>query len=782
MRKYLFSILFCLSVSAGIGQVANYKLADRFTDSRLKELVKSMKVEPNFLKNSDKFWYMYETGEGIRYYFVDPSKRLHRELFDRDYVAGEISKVTGEAKNAKEMKLSLFFDEDGTSFTFYEGSMRFRYDMKTETLEKVEKKDDKKKTPAGKKTMVGTYSPDSAYVVYARKHNLYLFSVADSVERQLTMDGTKDSSYTENSSQEKNVPAKVRWFADSKSFVVERTVKLRDPQKFGLISFAGIRPTVMEYDYAIPGDERVEKTEFFFFRTDGPEGVKVAADKWTDQLVTLYPSGDAKGGSKHIYFTRKRRTCDEMEVCRIEPDSGTVKVVFNEVSKPYFNEPFFHLSFLKGGDELLWWSERTGSGHLYRYDCEGNLLNAISSGPWVTGRVVKVDEKNGYVYFEGYGQNPEENPYLAQIYKASLDGKKRVRRLTPEEAMHKVKFAESGRYFIDNYSRPDLEPRSVVRDSEGRLVCELCSPDLSRLYATGWKAPEPFTVKAADGVTDLYGYMWKPIDFDSTKTYPIISYVYPGPQMDAVPQEFNMRGYYNMGLAQVGFVVVTFGHRGGTPVRDRWYHTYGHGNLRDYPLADDKCGIEQLADRYPFIDRDRVGICGHSGGGFMSTAAICTYPDFYKAAVSSSGNHDNSIYNLWWGETHHGVKEVRAKEKRRVKNPVTGKDTTIVEEKTKFEFKVANNMELAKNLKGHLMLVHGSSDKNVHLAHSLRMADALIKASKKFELVILPGQGHYYTGESMYFFERKLWFHFAKHLLGDDRCDDYVQIDDYLRE
>lgn len=209
--------------------------------------------------------------------------------------------------------------------------------------------------------------------------------------------------------------------------------------------------------------------------------------------------------------------------------------------------------------------------------------------------------------------------------------------LTPEQATHKVHFLTGGRYFVDNYSRADMAPRSVLRNTDGKVVLELASPDLSRLYETGWKMPEMFTVKAADNVTDLYGYMWKPADFDSTRQYPIISYVYPGPQTEAIPLEFSVvTGFNNAALAQVGFIVVTFGHRGGSPLRDRWYHTYGYGNLRDYPLEDDKYGIEQLADRYSFIDGSRVGIFGHSGGGFMSTAAICTYPDFYRAAVSSA--------------------------------------------------------------------------------------------------------------------------------------------------
>ena len=296
-------------------------------------------------------------------------------------------------------------------------------------------------------------------------------------------------------------------------------------------------------------------------------------------------------------------------------------------------------------------------------------------------------------------------------------------------------------------------------------------------------------MKAADGITDLYGYMWKPADFDSTKRYPIISYVYPGPQTEAIPLEFSVStGFNNAALAQVGFIVVTFGHRGGSPLRDRWYHTYGYGNLRDYPLADDKHGIEQLADRYSFIDGSKVGIFGHSGGGFMSTAAICTYPDFYTAAVSSAGNHDNNIYNIWWGETHHGIKEGKAKatdkkDAKVTKVPKISVDSMNSEmEDVKFEKpQIPTNIELAKNLKGHLLLVAGDADNNVHPANTFRMADALIKAGKNFDMIILPGQNHAYRGISLDFFKRKIWFHFAKHLLGDYSTEQFTEIDEYMR-
>lgn len=785
MNRYLLWILLCVFALPGMGQKANFKLAERFTDARLRELVKTTKVSPTFLKNSEKFWYSYTTTEGIRYYFVDPVKRVHREMFDREYVAGEISKATGNAMNAKNLRLILRFKEGNENvFSFETGNMTFEYNLKTNKLvrlDSVPKEPRRSSLPkSNKKTYVGTYSPDSTRIVYVKEHNLYLLSIADSVETQLTKDATKEYSFALSDKGKAPGKARVTWFAEGNSFVAERTDNRgAKPKGFAVVNNLGVRPAVKEYEYAVPGDEITKREEVYFFRVDDKKPVKVATDKWKEQTFQLRLPVQYQTVCKHIFFTRKKRTCEEMELCKIDPRTGDVKVLFNEVSKPYFDDDFNYLSFLSEGDDIIWWSERTGRGHLYHYDSEGNLLNPISSGDWTTGKVLKTDTVHRVIYFEAYGQG--DNPYCARVNKASID-KEEVVLLTPEEGMHEVRFSESGRYFVDNYSRPDLEPRSVVRDNRGRLICELASPDLSRLYATGWKMPEPIKVKAADGVTDLYGYMWKPVDFDSTKTYPIISYVYPGPQADAVPRYFTLTGFFNMPLAQVGFVVVTFGHRGGVPFRERWYHTYGYGNLRDYALADDKYGIEQLADRYPFIDRERVGIFGHSGGGFMSAAAILTYPDFYKVAVSASRNHDNTIFNKWWGETHHGIKEVTVKEQNRKKDMKTGKDTTMVTEKTKFEFNVPTTIELAKNLKGHLMLVHGDVDRNVHPAHTIRLADALLKAGKNFELVILPGQEHAYSGKPLDFFERKMWFHFAKYLLGDYSCEEFVEIDEYLRK
>jgi dipeptidyl aminopeptidase/acylaminoacyl peptidase len=456
-------------------------------------------------------------------------------------------------------------------------------------------------------------------------------------------------------------------------------------------------------------------------------------------------------------------------------------VLFNEKIYPYFNDQYDQLSVLNEGNDIIWRSERTGWGQLYLYDGEGNLKREITDDYFVTGRISRIDTLGRELYIEGFGREQGIHPYYTMIYRVSLD-KPGITLLTPEDASHSFSMSKTNRYFVDTYSRVDMIPQSVLRDRNGNVVLKLEEADLSQVYSTGWKMPEVIVVKAKDGVTDLYGVMYKPFDFDSTRKYPVISYVYPGPQTESVPYTFSVNGRTNTALAQLGFVVVNFGHRGGSPQRNHYYHTFGYDNLRDYALADDRYGIEQLADRYDFIDVTRVGIYGHSGGGFMSTAALLGHPDFYDVAVSSAGNHDNNIYNQWWGETHHGVKEVEKKATRKKGNGEES-DTTKVEKdmeedkeikkeevKISFESKIPKNQDLAENLRGHLLLVHGDIDNNVHPGNSIRVADALIKANKRFDFMVMPGQRHGFGNYSTYF-ERMMWYYFAEHLLDDYRTN-----------
>jgi dipeptidyl aminopeptidase/acylaminoacyl peptidase len=463
--------------------------------------------------------------------------------------------------------------------------------------------------------------------------------------------------------------------------------------------------------------------------------------------------------SDQLYLTRQSRDLHKVDVLVAAPDTGDVRVLLEERLNTYIETK--PLRLIDGGKNLLFWSERTGWGHYYVYDAmTGALKNALTSGEFVTTNVEAVDDRTRVAFVSAVGREGGEDPYFPHLYRVSYDGMT-IKLLNPGDASHDARLSESAHYFVDNASRIDAAPSAVLYDTLGATVAKLDAPDLTALTEAGFKFPEPFKVKADDGVTDLYGVMYKPFDFDPAKKYPLILYVYPGPQTESVTKTFNPREQ-SQALAQFGFVVVEVGNRGGNPLRSKWYHNYGYGNLRDYGLADKKAAVEQLARRYSYIDIDRIGIWGHSGGGFMSTAAMLVYPDFFKVAVSESGNHENNIYNNTWSEKHHGVKEV------------VDKDGNVT-----FEYDIERNSELAKNLKGHLMLSTGEIDNNVHPANTMRLVDALIKANKRFDMLVIPGVRHGYADRSAYF----NWVrsdYFCRYLLGESA--DSVDIVELNRE
>lgn len=765
----VFMSLLCLHLQA---QLANYREAERFMPANMWDAVFSKAVEPLFIGDSDVFWYSYKTTEGKKYFIVNPEKGKQQLLFDNERMAQQLSAATGMTLNPQDLSISIRFEPDGKCGRILMGGKHFDfYPVTGECVEVVP--ETVKREPwksQGREALLLSWALDSSYAVFARGHDLWLMkkgeTVADAV--QLTQDGEEQFSYSDDDSSEEMFTAKGAWIPGTHCFYALH-VDNRGLQGQWVMEHLKGRPhpenSVMSVEskyYIMAGDKKVPQTHIVLIDADTREIIPVALEKWADQKVEhLYTTKDGKS----LFFKRVRRTCDELDICRVDVATGEVTVVLNEVCKPYFSDRKQSITFMNNDTEFLWWSERTGWGHYYLYSIDGTLKNAVTSGAWMADEVVRLDEKRRELFVMGHGREEGIHPYYAMLYRASLDGNGEVKLLTPGDGNHHVVMCPSGKYFIDNYSRVDLAPRSELRDRNGKLVCELAEADLSRLFAMGWKMPERFTVKAADGVTDLYGTMWKPFDFDSTRQYPIISYVYPGPTHEALDLDFTVTGNHNASLAQVGFVVANMGHRGGSPLRSRAYRTYGYGNMRDYALADDKAGLEQLARRHAFIDINRVGIFGHSAGGFMSAAALMTYPNFYKVAIAMSGNHDNHIYNQAWVETFNGIKETKDKNGNTV-----------------FKLDVATNMELAKNLKGHLLLVTGDADDNVHPAHTLRLVNALIEAGKQFDMYMLPGQHHQYKGAADTFMRRKIWFYFGKYLLGDDSCDGYIDMNAYQND
>lgn len=765
-------LLFLFSNNSLLAQhKADFEAAERFTGSKIEKLIGSTSVYPRWIDDTDDFWYTFDSPDGKNWYYVDTDRKSQRDLFDRERMASQLTEEFKRPFNALDLDLKDFeYNTDKGLFTFHVDSIEFTYNIDGNDLVKGDS------LPKEERERWANYSPDSTYIAFAKNHNLYLMRSddADSTEIQLTDDGERWFSYQADegdTTSNERLRASVRWFDNEEKLWVNRT-DMRKVDELWVINALGKRPTLETYKYAMPGDEEIGIPHVEVFDIASRERVRLDTDKWEDQSLrsgfgrTQTGDYNPAASSDVLYLYRMNRTSDEVDILKANTTTGDTEVLFSEKSEPYFNWSYQFLGVIEDGKEFIWWSERSGWGHLYRYNSDGELMNQITSGNYVVGDVVKIDTTAKRIFFEAYGREEGQNPYFGNLYSVKFDGSG-FRHLTPEDANHQIYASDENNYFVDNYSRVDIPTTSVVRNGSGEVVINLQNVNVEPLAELGWKAPEEFTVKAADGATDIYGVMWKPFDFDSTRSYPIISYVYPGPQTEPFPTSFSYRGSSgnNQAMAQLGFVVVAFGNRGGSPMRSRYYHTYGYGDLRDYPLADNKYGLEQLGARHDFIDLEKVGITGHSGGGFMSTAALLSYPEFYDVAVSSAGNHDNNVYNRWWSETHNGVKE-----KRKTVKEMTEDSTEVEKEEITFDAPIESNADLAGNLEGHLLLVHGNVDNNVHPANTIRLADALIKEGKRFDMMILPGRRHGFGPYQPYFY-RMMWHYFSEHLLGDYRTD-----------
>jgi dipeptidyl aminopeptidase/acylaminoacyl peptidase len=588
------------------------------------------------------------------------------------------------------------------------------------------------------------------------------------VENQWTKDGEENYDYGGGDRGENN-ETKIKnkddrkyaggiWSHDSKKFVFQRSDSRHINDLWVINSTSDKRPTLETYKYHMPGEGEFYKTEIHVFDIPSKTSLQVPLDTVKQQNVQLYREPRKKSSDTDdfrpslllskkgkIYYNTISRDRKKLDICVADITTGETKVLIEERFNTYIESR--PLVLFNEETELLHWAERSGWAHYYLYDSEGVLKNQVTSGSYHVEEAIGIDDKSRTLYFTAHGIPQDEDPYFEHLYKIDLNGTG-LKALNSGDFNTSTSMADSNGYFVSNYSRVNTVPKSELRDHNGKIIMALEEADLSQLIATGYKFPEPFKMKADDGVTDIYGVMYRPFDMDSTKQYPLLQYVYPGPQTEAVNKSFSARMDRLDRMAQVGFVVVTLGNRGGHPDRSKWYHNYGYGNLRDYGLADKRHVAEQLADKYNFINIENVGIYGHSGGGFMSTAAMLVYPDFFKAAVSSAGNHDNTIYNSWWSETHHGVQE-EADDKGKVK----------------YKYMIDTNQSLAKNLKGKLLLIHGDIDNNVHPGGTIRMAEALIKANKRFDFMILPGQRHSFGNMTEYEF----WLradHFSKYFLG----------------
>jgi dipeptidyl aminopeptidase/acylaminoacyl peptidase len=799
---------------------ANWQLAERFTNAALRPALFSLTLTPRWIGKTDSLWYSWRDRKGTRFMLVAPKARTKRPLFDHVKFASDLSALHRKPYEAHDLPMtSLRFAENGRSFRFVLDSIRYEYDLPSATLRRLERmtreqmERDRAEAQQGQGGGGGggqfgggnpnadfrNYSPDSTAFVFAREHNLYIVEVARGDTVQLTTDGERwysfgardtalqrqqqelqqlqrrerqedeqeeqgDRQQQVSRSRDPRVRVNVTWSPDSRAFSVMRTDSRKVSELYLVNVMAQPRPALISYRYAMPGEENVPQQELWVYRRGDRELVKAPVEKYRDQR--LFDIHWPAAGSDRLRLVRRDRLQRNLELIDWEIASNSVRVVLTESTENGYLERQ-NARYLKAGGDFVWWSERTGWGHLYLYGQDGTLKTTLTSGPWRVDQLVDVDTVKRFVYFRGVGRESGENVYFRHLYRINADGAG-LALLDPGNANHTSALSPSKRFAVDNFSRIDMPGQAVVRDERGAILMELEQADISALLALGWKPPEEFMVKAADGITDIYGVMWKPFDFDPTRKYPIVAHVYPGPQTETVTTTFSPNNN-NQRLAQLGFIVIQIGNRGGSPARSNAYHSYGYYNLRDYGLADKKSGIEQLAARHSFIDINRVGMYGHSGGGFMTAAALLQKPynEFFKVGVSSAGNHDNNVYNQNWSEQHHGLREVRVPRKVTTEGQNgNGSAEEIQEEEIKFDIEVPANHELAENLKGRLLLVHGDLDNNVHPAGTIRLANALIRANKRFDFFIMPGQAHGF-GPMQDYFTRLMHEYFAEHLMGD---------------
>jgi len=740
--------------SAPILTAKDYARSEQAMSYNTASLVDHASVRPNWL-TGDRFWYRVLSATGSEFIMVDPTKGTRAAAFDQQKLAAALSIATGQQYTEAQLPfVSYTYSADEKLINFTVNKKNWSYDVTSNNCTAAGAAAEEKKS---RRADVTSISPDGKRSVFIRDYNLWMKDLTTNTETQLTTDGIKDFGYaTDNAGWRKSDNPIVVWSADSKKIATYQQDQ-RNVSDMYLVTTNVGKPKLQSWKYPLPGDKEVTTIHRVIIELDNPKVIRLKIPAGV-RRGTLCDDISCSGkdfsdvswntdGSQLAFVTTSRDHKEE-NFWIANATNGELREVFNETTATQFESGQGNVNwqYLSATNEIIWFSERDNWGHLYLYDAiTGKLKNQITKGDWAITRVLKVDEQKRVIYFLANGKEAGRNPYFNHLYKVSFDGKA-LSLLTPEDGNHQITLSPSGNYFIDSYSKQDIPPVIVLRNNAGKLITNLEKADISRLTAIGWKAPTPIVVKARDGVIDLYGLMFTPYNLDPTKKYPIINYIYPGPQGGSVGSwSFEAGRGDHQSLADLGFVVVLIE---GTcnPNRSKSFHDMCYGNMADNTLPDQIGGIKQLAAKYPYMDLDRVGIWGHSGGGFATAAAMFRYPDFYKVGISESGNHDNRNYEDDWGERYIGL----------LKPAADGKSSNYEDQA---------NENFAKNLKGKLMLAHGLLDDNVPPYNTLLVVEALEKANKDFDLVIFPNSRHGY-GEYSLYMTRRRWDYFVRNLMG----------------
>jgi len=749
---------------ARVFTAADYDRAARFLGPNLMNLVIGGAVAPTWLPD-DRFYYRNTTTAGSEIILVNPAKRTRARAFDHDKVAAALSAASGTKYTGNQLPMQL--DLSANADTVIVGPPGSRWACDVRGVRCVASRDTVNRAGGGRGGRGGgggraggagntAPSPDGKRAAFIRDWNLWIRDVASGQEKQLTTDGAKDFGYaTDNAGWVSSDRPILRWSPDSKKIATQQ----QDERKVGdmyLVETKVGHPVLRSWKYPLPGDSVVAMLHRVIIDVDAGRVTRLQLPPEYHRAtlgdnISMNDYNWSPDGSKLALVSTSRD--HKQAVFRVaDVATGAVRTVFEETVPTHF-ESRTGFRVLWPTNEVIWYSQRDDWGHLYLYDlATGKLKNRITSGDGPVSQIARVDEKTRTVWFTALGREQGQDPYFRHFYRIGLDGKGYTA-LTPDDGDHSVDLSPSGRYIVDTYSKPDVPPVVTLRDASGKVIMPLEKADIAKLVATGWKPPIPFSVKSHTGKYDLYGQLFRPTNFDSTRKYPIINNPYPGPQSGSVgSRSFTAARGDRQALAELGFIVITLDGTG-TPGRSKSFHDGYYGAMgRDNTIPDQVAGMKQLAERYRWIDIERVGIWGHSGGGFITAGAMFRFPDFFDVGIAESGNHDQRQYEDDWGERYQGMLTRNA----------DGTDNYDIEA----------NQTLAKNLKGKLLLAHGLMDNNVPPYNTWLVVDALIKANKDFDLLMFPYAAHGYGAASNYMMRRR-WDYFVTWLLDATPPKDY---------
>lgn len=739
LRVLLISFLAPLALHAQ-GTVDDYQRASRFETGAHRRMLTDSRIVPQWIEKTSRFWYHTSGPDGSQFILVDAAQNTSAPAFDHTRLAAALTAATKQEYKPNKLPFETF------EFTKGERSITVHVDGKGWLCSLTEYKC----TPApDPKDPYEEYSPDGKWAAFVRDHNLYLRNISTGQVVQLTQDGVSSWDYAtelpslrllqEQGTENVRQHAAVFWAPDSTKLVTYR-LDSRNSGRFTSLQFVPpgqLRPKAYTYVYPLPGETLATAQPILF---EVPSGKRTDVKSPPIELPFQEgPGFEWFEDSKNFFYDYADRGCKSFELRVVDPSSGEEKVVVREQATTYVDPGETFYRFIHSTNEILWSSERDGWNHLYLYNEKtGAVVRQLTQGSWVVHRVEAIDEKNRRVYFLAGGREKDEDPYQTHLYSVGLDSSG-LTLLSPENANHSISVSPDFLYFVDSYSRPDLPGEVVLRRTkDGSEVRVLVKGDATQLLATGWKYPEPFQGKSADGKYDLYGLIWRPSNFDPAKKYPVIEQAYTGPQSFFVPKSFGAAIFRGglQAVSELGFIVVMVDGRG-TSGRSRAFHEFSYRNLGG-AFEDHVAMIKQMAAKYSFMDVTRVGIYGTSAGGYGAAHAMLVFPDFYKVGVTISGDHDPRLDKAWWNELYQGY-------------PVQD------------DYSAQSNVTMASHLEGHLLIEHGDMDDNVHPAETMRFVDALIKAGKDFDMLFVPNMFH---GESNHYLARRRWDYFVLHLQG----------------